>query len=483
MALSRMNKKDPTGALKWERKYEKAILKIVDKFNDDVVDAFTHMWDTGELRTLEAGKFDATRFSPFVDKLADKKLNKPAKRVVKRIVPKAYAQGEMFAKTMVEGLFNIVLGDVLGVREKVGELVLKNEIEFKGFSTETSRRINRTISDGIIDGKPKYTIVNDLRDGFEMTRNNATRIVRTETMRATNRGVKDKYRSAGIEVVKWMATIQPGRTCEECKALNGKLFPIDKTPPIPKHPRCRCTLSPVPDPDWSEVEGWDGEQVTPPKEKKKEGPLPTTKDDFERAAEIGNEQKERLVKSKFLKEDEEISDTVFDELKPSEIDALEKYDYSSSDLANYMRGKEYDLDQSADLPDEDELSDLEYIIHRIIFNSDPLPKDLQLYRGVGGVTGKTISKLDVGDVIYDKAFSSFSYRPDQAIFFTNVMRNETEGTIIKIVTTGKESGFVLGSKNGEIILDRETTIKIIKKESIVFSDKKFTVLSGVVERG
>ena len=267
MALSRMNKKDPTGALKWERKYEKAILKIVDQFNDDVVDAFTHMWDTGELRTLEAGKFDATRFSPFVDKLADKKLNKPAKRVAKRIVPKAYAQGELFAKTMVEGLFNIVLGDVLGVREKVGELVLKNEIEFKGFSTETSRRINRTISDGIIDGKPKYTIVNDLRDGFEMTRNNATRIVRTETMRATNRGVKDKYRSAGIEVVKWMATIQPGRTCEECKALNGKLFPIDKTPPIPKHPRCRCTLSPVPDPDWSEVEGWDGEQVTPPKKK------------------------------------------------------------------------------------------------------------------------------------------------------------------------------------------------------------------------
>ncbi|MFA5693285.1 MAG: hypothetical protein WC907_06660, partial [Acholeplasmataceae bacterium] len=251
----------------------------------------------------------------------------------------------------------------------------------------------------------------------------------------------------------------------------------------PKHPRCRCTLSPVPDPDWSEVEGWDGEKVTPPKEKKKEGPLPTTKDDFERAAEIGNEQKEILVKSEFLKEDEEISDTIIDELKPSEIDALEKYDYSSSDLANYMRGKEYDLDQFADLPDEDELSDLEYIIHRIIFNSDPLPKDLQLYRGVGGVAGKTISKLDVGDVIYDKAFSSFSYRPDQAIFFTNVMRNETEGTIIKIVTTGKESGFVLGSKNGEIILDRETTIKIIKKESIVFSDKKFTVLSGVVEHG
>ena len=290
MALSKTN---PTGALKWERKYEKAILKIVDKFNDDVVDAFTHMWDTGELRTLEAGKFDATRFSPFVDKLADKKLNKPAKRVVKRIVPKAYAQGEMFAKTMVEGLFNIVLGDVLGVREKVGELVLKNEIEFKGFSTETSRRINRTISDGIIDGKPKYTIVNDLRDGFEMTRNNATRIVRTETMRATNRGVKDKYRSAGIEVVKWMATIQPGRTCEECKALNGKLFPIDKTPPIPKHPRCRCTLSPVPDPDWSEVEGWDGEKVTPPKEKKK-------------GAKVSDEWNKRVDKEQRSKIDQEV---------------------------------------------------------------------------------------------------------------------------------------------------------------------------------
>jgi hypothetical protein len=117
--------------------------------------------------------------------------------------------------------------------------------------------------------------------------------------------VKDKYRSAGIEVVRWLATIQPGRTCEECKALNGKLFPIDKMPPIPKHPRCRCTLSPVPDPDWSEVEGWDGEKVTPPK-KKETSPKEKKKAEPE---EKKKEAPEKLPIAKTIKEANEVAVT------------------------------------------------------------------------------------------------------------------------------------------------------------------------------
>ena len=457
------------------------VLDLLDKLNnlfDQAKKDLVKIIDPGETKTSTKPLLQQQ-----LDKVDNifKTVNLNGKDIIGPHMSQSYEHGQMYAAIRLGHSEDDIQR---ATWKKVGGHVIEAQSNFKGLTDDVAKNVRRVIADGITNERTVKQISKDIRDQVDtIGKTRADMIARTETMKAVNVGVKDKYRSAGIEVVRWLATIQPGRTCEECMALNGKQFPIDKTPPIPKHPRCRCTLSPVPDPDWSEVEGWDGEQVTPPKEKKKEGPLPTTKDDFERAAEIGNEQKEILVKSEFLKEDEEISDTIIDELKPSEIDALEKYDYSSSDLANYMRGKEYDLDQFADLPDEDELSDLEYIIHRIIFNSDPLPKDLQLYRGVGGVAGKTISKLDVGDVIYDKAFSSFSYRPDQAIFFTNVMRNETEGTIIKIVTTGKESGFVWGSKNGEIILDRETTIKIIKKESIVFSDKKFTVLSGVVEHG
>jgi len=247
MALSKTNKKDPTGALKWEREYTKAILKIVDKFNDDVVDAFTHMWDTGELRTLEAGKFDPTRFYPFVDKLADKKLNKPAKKTIKKVIPKAYAQGVSFG--------SVVLGAPYEERAeswaRIATLLAQNENEFRGYSTESAKQINRIIGDGVIKEKTQGQIIDDLQKEFDMSKGRATRIIRTETMRAVNTGVDDRYeregirdtghgrkppihpncrctiiveRRAGKMVKVWLAHFEPGRTCGECEDLDGTVI-------------------------------------------------------------------------------------------------------------------------------------------------------------------------------------------------------------------------------------------------------------------
>ena len=51
------------------------------------------------------------------------------------------------------------------------------------------------------------------------------------------------YKDAGVKKVRWN-TEKDDKVCKECKALNGKVFLIDKAP-AKKHPNCRCWYSPI----------------------------------------------------------------------------------------------------------------------------------------------------------------------------------------------------------------------------------------------
>lgn len=51
------------------------------------------------------------------------------------------------------------------------------------------------------------------------------------------------FKDAGIKYVKWI-TMADDRVCADCKARNGKIYPIDKLPPK-SHWRCRCQCIPL----------------------------------------------------------------------------------------------------------------------------------------------------------------------------------------------------------------------------------------------
>jgi len=70
-------------------------------------------------------------------------------------------------------------------------------------------------------------------------------IVRTETLRAHNQGRLKFYDTVGVRQVRWMVA-HDERLCPICLDLNGKVFAVDKTPPIPRHPGCRCCVTAVP---------------------------------------------------------------------------------------------------------------------------------------------------------------------------------------------------------------------------------------------
>jgi len=120
-------------------------------------------------------------------------------------------------------------------------------------SRELADGINRVIQTGIATGMSVRDIVKEM--GTVVTDKEAFRhagkkvfgkaqtrmelIARTETMRAHSQGQRKFYATVGIRKLEWL-TAGDERMCPECEALDGKTFPIDRFPPQPKHPRCRC---------------------------------------------------------------------------------------------------------------------------------------------------------------------------------------------------------------------------------------------------
>lgn len=72
----------------------------------------------------------------------------------------------------------------------------------------------------------------------------ATKIAITELNWAYNRSILRVYDNAGVEEVQWHAS-RDIKTCDYCRSVHGKIYPIHDCPDNPDHPYCRCTWLPV----------------------------------------------------------------------------------------------------------------------------------------------------------------------------------------------------------------------------------------------
>jgi len=224
---------DPTQA-KW----------ITDEFEDE----FISILKTAEERiiNLVKGTVEKTSktapISPTFDKVDEimGDAYDEAEDLAEEEITKGYQQGRAYA--------SIQLGAPLEERQAawklIGDRVVASQSEFKGHTDDTAREIKRIIADGIENEKTQGQIIKDIQEQFEKSERDAIRIIRTESMKAVNQGVTDRYRGAGVEVVEWLAAFDR-RTCDECGDLDGRKFEIDAAPPCPKHPDCRCTFTPV----------------------------------------------------------------------------------------------------------------------------------------------------------------------------------------------------------------------------------------------
>lgn len=86
----------------------------------------------------------------------------------------------------------------------------------------------------------------ELRNKFNVNRNQADRILRTEGARVAGLQQSHNVKVSGYDKMEWIAS---AGACDYCRPLDGKVFPAsrfgDGEYVIPKHPNCRCSVAAV----------------------------------------------------------------------------------------------------------------------------------------------------------------------------------------------------------------------------------------------
>lgn len=110
-----------------------------------------------------------------------------------------------------------------------------------GRLTET---LNNELINCVVTGKKTSQLKRQLQERFNVSYRRADTLVRTEMVHIQTRAAEERYKSYGIEQVEVLVSIDD-RTCDECAALDGQVFPINAAPILPLHPNERCCLVPV----------------------------------------------------------------------------------------------------------------------------------------------------------------------------------------------------------------------------------------------
>ena len=108
------------------------------------------------------------------------------------------------------------------------------------------RNLRVGLTQSMILGEGIPQITDRINKGIDTARYNAERVARTETKRVTYCAHDDIYKDTGVEKLKYRcANGGDSRTCQYCRADNGKVFKRGEEPTLPRHPNCRCVYIPV----------------------------------------------------------------------------------------------------------------------------------------------------------------------------------------------------------------------------------------------
>lgn len=108
------------------------------------------------------------------------------------------------------------------------------------------RNLRVGLTQSMILGEGIPQITDRINKGIDTARYNAERVARTETKRVTYCAHDDVYKETGVEELRYRcANGGDSRTCQYCRADNGKVFKRGEEPTLPRHPNCRCVYIPV----------------------------------------------------------------------------------------------------------------------------------------------------------------------------------------------------------------------------------------------
>lgn len=321
------------------------------------------------------------------------------------------------------------------------------------------QHINNAVLQGILQGESNDKIASRLQTVTSMNHAAAIRNARTMTTGAENAGRTDSYKRAaemGIELEQeWLATLD-GRTRDSHRALDGERIPLAKDkwhpakfsngcryPGDPEGPawevyNCRCTLVVA-------IKGID----------QSDAPRNSKLGDMSYEEWYGGKLHEKKV-SKVASEDTTVY-TKFDggvesvrysiqqysswveSLTSRERDALNKYGYTSNNVARYLRRGPDSIPEYTVKDTADQIKGIDSAMKKATIK-DPIT----VYRGVGkdylGVdwTDEQSIKSRIGGMITDDSFMSTSLSEEVATVY-----KRTGGPVFEIdVPSGTRGAYI-----------------------------------------
>ncbi|MDP3563819.1 MAG: minor capsid protein [Methanoregula sp.] len=244
---------DPTRTEWIDQEYEDALVGLFQRLEKAVV----RYIKTGDLPDVQKNATPAARM-PFnldefirtLPKIIESEVIEPGDEIVQNYAEIAYKHGVMYSKLTL-GL-DVVLrkGDL--DRNILKILKSRNLSELKGISDEVSKSIIRSISSGLLQGEGADDLAKRIRDSTGLGTTRSKAIARSETMKAVNEGVRDRYDKAGVKLLKRLIA-GDDRVCDICRAIAQKdngygpgIYTLEEAAQIDAeaHPNDRCTWAP-----------------------------------------------------------------------------------------------------------------------------------------------------------------------------------------------------------------------------------------------
>lgn len=184
--------------------------------------------------------------------------------IVNRALPSVIAEGGVAFAVPSSSLLRAI------VRERPFEGRLLKDW-FKGLAASTQTKVQTALNVGLVQGESvpdlvrriRGTAANNFTDGvIQASRREVEAVVRTAVNHVVTQAREVTYEENGelIKGVQFVATLD-SRTTPQCRALDGKVFPVGEGPRPPIHFNCRSTTVPVLK-SWKEL-GFDIKDVDP----------------------------------------------------------------------------------------------------------------------------------------------------------------------------------------------------------------------------
>ena len=102
-------------------------------------------------------------------------------------------------------------------------------------------QIKKALADALVQGKSPWEISKAMADRLNVSRENAYRLVRTETSHAQVYAQTERYKQYGFTHGRFLAS---DTCCDECHEHDGEVYTLEELEKmLPVHPRCTCTYT------------------------------------------------------------------------------------------------------------------------------------------------------------------------------------------------------------------------------------------------